>query len=353
MTQTLPRSQSAYLAGYMAKVSRSFAIVAPEVEAPMDDYLGVAYLICRVVDNIEDAEQPFEWKRARFAEFESLLVRPEDARVVLSAWEVEAWPGLSADEEAMMGVVDGLPLWEIYAGMPSVYQAPVAQYAREMAQGMCRSVDPTPQDFFHDCEGVRVPLTPADYNLYCYYVAGTVGSMITDMMVTFYGIDTESAVALRAGSQTCGRALQKTNIVKDFARDLSRGFSFLPQSWLAEVDYAPLHLAGAPADWKQSVLRDVLAELDGSVSYVVGLPQRALGFRKAGLLMLLPAYETLLLAASKLPDLFTERHAVKISRPLMMQLIAKTQRVAGDDDAIRALARTMSDRVGVELAQHG
>ena len=353
MTQTLLRSQSAYLAGYMAKVSRSFAIVAPEVEAPMDDYLGVAYLICRVVDNIEDAEQPFSWKRARFAEFESLLVQPEDAQAVLSAWDREAWPGLSADEEAMMSVMDGLPLWEIYAAVPPVYREPIAQYAREMSQGMCRSVDPHPQDFFRDCEGVRLPLTPADYNLYCYYVAGTVGSMITEMAVRFYGIDAETAVALREGSQTCARALQKTNIVKDFAGDLARGFSFLPDTWLAEVDYAPLRLAGAPVAWKQDVLSDVLAELDGSVSYVTGLPLRAPGFRKAALLMLLPAYETLLLAASKLPDLFTERHVVKISRPAMMQVIAKTQRVVGDDAAIRTLAQTMSDRVSVELAQHG
>lgn len=353
MIHKLTSYQSAYLADNMARVSRSFAIVAPEVEAPMDDYLATAYLVCRVVDNIEDVARPFAWKQARFQEFEALLHEPERATEVLSRWQQQTWPGLTADEERMMGLAGGLLLWEIYAELPAAYRRPITIWAQEMAQGMCRTIDPAPNDFFTDYDGVRLPLTHGDYDRYCYYVAGTVGSMITDMVVHFYGINGETADALRHDSRTCGRGLQKTNIVKDFGRDLARGFSFLPQEWLAEIDYAPLRLGGAPVEWKRKVLQDVLAELDGSVSYVTGLPLRAPGFRKAGLLMLLPAYETLLLAANRLANLFTTNHAVKISRPKMLQIIALTQKIAADDEAIATTAGELSRRISAELGAHG
>ena len=353
MIQTIPKSESSYLAAYMSKVSRSFSLVAPEVEAPMDDYLAVAYLICRVVDNIEDAEQPFDWKRRRFGQFEELLDSPQHAAATLGAWEREEWPGLTDYEQAMMSRGGGLPLWQIYAEMPPAYQAPIRHWAHEMAQGMCRTVDPAPDEYFHDRDGVRLPVGEEDYNRYCWFVAGTVGLMITEMIVHFYGVAEETAVTLLSGSESCGRGLQKTNIVKDFAKDLDRGFSFLPDSWLAAADYAPLRLEGAPAAWKTAVICDVLAELNNAVPYITNLPAHAPGFRKAGLLMLIPAYDTILLAASRLPDLFTPRHEVKISRPKMAQAVSKAQRLAPDDNAIRAYAAGMSSAVTAELERYG
>lgn len=353
MTEHLTKTQSAYVADYMHKVSRSFSLVAGEVERPMNDYLGAAYLICRVVDNIEDTEQPFDWQRRRFAEFQQMLDDPGRAAAVLAGWEGESWPGLTADEARMMTRAGGLTLWEIYAALPAPYRASIHGWAGEMAQGMCRSVDPADAAFFHQRNGVRLPHTRAGYDRYCYYVAGTVGSMITEMIVRFYDIDEETAGVLTRGSQSCGRGLQKTNIVKDFARDLGRGFCFLPDEWLAPVGYAPLALEGAPAAWKQQVIGDALAELDDSVPYLTNLPRHALGYRQAGLLMLLPAYETLLLAARRLPDLFTPRHEVKIARAKMMQAVAKAKRLAGDDAALRAAAGELSGEVRAELARHG
>jgi farnesyl-diphosphate farnesyltransferase len=350
--QALTKTQSAYLADYMNKVSRSFSLVAPELERPMDDYLGVAYLICRVVDNIEDAERPFMWKHARFAEFEALLTAPEKAEAVLATWETQDWPGLSAHEQAMMTCAGGLMLWEVYAAMPELYRASIQHWASEMARGMRCSVDPSANDFFCDREGVRLPITAADYDRYCYYVAGTVGRMITEMMASFYGLDEATAVILGDDSERCGRGLQKTNIIKDFAKDLGRGFSYLPDEWLAQAAYRPLRLQGAAAEWKTAVLRDALAELDGAVAYVTGLPLEARGFRKAGLLMLLPAYDTLHLAAGRLPDLFTPEHQVKISRAKMSQALARTHRLAADNSGIRIYADEQSARTRAELARY-
>ena len=56
------KTQRRYLADRLNKVSRSFAIVIPAIEQPLSDYLSVSYLICRVLDNIEDCSQPVSWR---------------------------------------------------------------------------------------------------------------------------------------------------------------------------------------------------------------------------------------------------------------------------------------------------
>ena len=350
MRDSISNRQREYLGKQMSKVSRSFSLVAPEVDAPLDNYLAVAYLICRVVDNIEDTQQQFFWQKKRFAEFTGLLDAPHAADNVLAEWEMYDWPGLTADEQGMMTREGGLPLWDIYSKIPLGARTSIRQWTSTMAEGMARSNDPAESDFFTKRNGVRLPVSYAAYNDYCFYVAGTVGRLISDLAVETYAIIGAAVDALARDSEYCGRALQKTNIVKDFAKDLERGISYMPDEWLREIDHAPLHLAGAPAFWKRKVLLDVVAELDASVNYVLALPQTAVGLRKAGLMMMMPAYETILQAASRILLLFTPDHAVKISRFTMGQCVLRARKIALDNTAIRNYAKEMSARIEQTLA---
>jgi farnesyl-diphosphate farnesyltransferase len=342
--------QKSYLASYMNGVSRSFSLVAPEVESPLDDYLAAAYLICRVVDNIEDTLQPFEWQKKRFAEFSTLLDAPQTAEQILRGWDRFNWPGLTDSEKELMTCEKGLMLWQIYSELPGSYRDPIRRWASMMAFGMERSSNPYTSDFFFDHEQVRLPVQESDYDLYCFYVAGTVGRMITELAILFYDVVDPQKQILIDGSDACGRALQKTNIVKDFERDLQRGVCFLPGDWLKEVDYTPLRLDGVPSAWKAMVLLNVVEELEASVRYVLALPEEALGYRKAGLLMMLPAYETILLAAQRLQDIFTPRHSVKISRTKMGQCILRARNIAGDNQAISAYSDKMALQIRSQLS---
>ena len=69
-------------------------------------------------------------------------------------------------------------------------------------------------------------------------MAGTVGHMSTDLLIEHYGVGSDTAQRLRAMAEACGRGLQKTNIVKDFAKDLNRGMCYLPDRWLQEAVFA-------------------------------------------------------------------------------------------------------------------
>ena len=330
----LTKAQETYLDTAMNKVSRSFALVVPCLEEPLNHVLATAYLLCRVADNIEDCAQPFAWRERRFAEFSHLLAEPTPARQLLSDWERRSWPGLTADEEQMMGVEGGLLLWQIYALIPHETRSVIHHWVSVLAGGMRQIEDPLRSPERVNRHGVQMLATEESYNHYCYFVAGTVGYMATELAIQHYPLADDIAGKLLANCKACGRGLQKTNIVKDFAQDLSRGVSYLPDEWLREAEYAPLSLAGAPLVWKQKVIDDVLDELQDATDYILALPYSAVGYRLASLLCLLPAYQTILLAAQRQESLFTPDHHVKISRPTMAQCFQDAQAMVADNDAV-------------------
>jgi farnesyl-diphosphate farnesyltransferase len=343
-TVRLSTAQKQYLSDRMNEVSRSFSLVVPEVESPMADYLSTAYLICRVLDNIEDSLRSYAWQIDRFNEFYQLLQDPSEAETVLRSWEAFDWPGLTDDERRMMGREEGLQLWEIFTLFPLQVRKVIGLWTTKMAEGMARTCNPTEPNYFVNYGDVRLPASYADYNQYCYYVAGTVGRMITDLASLSYGTNGTSNLVTVRDSETCGRALQKTNIVKDFTKDLERNIAFLPDEWLKQVDYSPLYRAGAPAWWKQNVLRDVLDELLQSTHYFMSLPETAVGLRRAVLLMIIPAFETILQAAHQMPNLFTPEHEVKISRTTMGECVLRARKIAADNEAIRNYGQEVYDR---------
>jgi phytoene/squalene synthetase len=134
----------------------------------------------------------------------------------------------------------------------------------------------------------------------------------------------------------CGRALQKTNIIKDFLEDLDRNVCYLPNEWLREAGYSPLTRAGASPDWSYGVIQDVLGELSAATEYVRTIPSEAKGYRIASLVCLLPAYQTIMSAAQRQPQLFTNEHQIKIPREMMVQCLYEAVTMAPDNDAITA-----------------
>lgn len=341
----LTANQEGYLSTWMNKVSRSFAVVVTCLEEPLNHFMATAYLICRVVDNIEDCEQTPAWQHERFAELVQLLKEPGLAADILSRWARQAWPGLRDDERRMMDLPDGAGLWGIYALLPASTGDAIARWVTAMVEGMQHITDPARARVWVHHHGVQVLNDEAEYNRYCYYVAGTVGHLASELVIDHYGIPGHVADRLLESCEACGRGLQKTNIVKDFAEDLERGICYLPNTWMREVDFSPLSLSGAPAGWKQDVLKDVLGELGDSNEHVLALPDTAVGYRLASLMCLLPAYQTLLLAAQNQRRLFTVDHQVKISRETLAGCLHDAQRMLTDNDAIIRYSRDIESAV--------
>ncbi len=346
---TLKPLQRTYLTTTMGRVSRSFALVVPWLEDPLQDYIATAYLLCRVLDNIEDCSEPLSWQTERFAEFAGLLSEPGMAPTRLGQWDAVPWPGLSADERALMTIDGGLRLWLIYAGFPPHVRAILQQWISLMAKGMELVLDSGHSTPVVVRGNVKMLATVDAYNDYCYSVAGTVGGMGTELVIDHYGLTGDVAQSLLAGSEACGRALQKTNILKDFAEDLQRRICYLPDEWLRRIEHAPLDLAGAPNGWIEDVIGDVLVDLRSATSYVLDVPHQAAGYRIACLMCLLPAYETILSAARCRTRLFTADHHITIARPTMVVCIRSAVAIATDDEAIRRTCRDFDEAIRTVL----
>ena len=345
--------QSAYLTQQMKKVSRSFALVVSYLEEPLQQQMATAYLICRVLDNIEDCGQPFWWKEKRFDEFSSMLDEPGLAYETLTRWGWEPWPLLTTDELRLMRPAGGQELWRIYAQFPEAARQSIKHWALVMADGMRQMADPAQTARMREKNSVRMLTSAADYDNYCYYVAGTVGHMATELVIQHYQFDETIAGELSATCESCGLGLQKTNIVKDFVKDLHRGVSFLPDQWLREIDYGPLSLSGAPTAWTHRVLSDVVSELREATEYVLALPYFAKGYRLASLMCLLPAYQTLALAAKRHNRLFTADHQCKISRMTMMKCQLSAKSMVANNDAIRSMSGRLQHEILGALGTEG
>jgi len=111
-----------------------------------------------------------------------------------------------------------------------------------------------PQAIADFCEGMRQDLdgasieTEAHLDAYCHRVAGTVGIMLAAILGTTH----------RNGEQqmeTLGRAMQRTNIVRDIDEDLANGRLYLPRTAIEHFGFP------TPGD-REALLRDQIARAD-------------------------------------------------------------------------------------------
>lgn len=351
--RTFPQTeeQEIYLTRKLEEVSRSFALVVPFLEMPLRRHLATAYLLCRVVDNIEDSGRSDLWKMERFDEFSRLLTEPSRAAETLSNWEPEQWPALTENERRLMSLADGLELWRIFGDMPQAPQAMIRLWVGIMTEGMKRLDDSARGRIsVIQRDGFKLLEAEPDYNEYCYFVAGTVGHLVTELVILHYDFADEIARLLRMRAKACGRALQKTNIVKDFVEDLERGICYLPAEWLEQADNMPLMLKGAPLEWKAMVLQDVLDELRQATEYLLTLPYSAVGYRRAALMCLLPAYQTIRSAGHNLETLFTPAHQIKISHRTMAQCLEDSEALLFDNPSIQAYSHRLEGEIQAQFA---
>jgi 15-cis-phytoene synthase len=124
---------------------------------------------------------------------------------------------------------EALAAWE--AGIDAAYLSrPSASWERALAWAVRRfpiprlAFDHLATGFHTDLRIVRIPDLPT-LDLYCYRVAGTVGSMIAPIC------GAEGRAAERAADRL-GRAMQLTNCLRDVGEDLARDRIYLPADLL-------------------------------------------------------------------------------------------------------------------------
>ena len=82
---------------------------------------------------------------------------------------------------------------------------------------------------FQSSASLRGLASSTDLDDYCYYVAGVVGDMLTDLFCEYADRIARRRAELQRLAVSFAQGLQMTNILKDVWEDRSRGACWLPQ----------------------------------------------------------------------------------------------------------------------------
>ena len=319
-------------------VSRTFALSIRFLPGTLGRAVATAYLLDRIADTVEDdGAMPAARKAGLLDAFSAALTDTAAA---------DAFPAAAFDvtgNGAHVGLVrhaDRVCL--LLRSLPPRTREIVVRWVREMIAGMRQFVLRYPS-------GIRIQ-TLAEYREYCYYVAGTVGCMLTELWREHSrAIGHREFAALRERCQRFGEALQTVNILKDIAWDAEHENAiYIPARALAEHGsghdtlLSAAHLEGNRAA-VAGFVELAWADLDEALEYLYRLPRRAVAIRAFCVLPLLYAYATLRdLAASR--AMLRAGGSVKISRAEVRWLMVAGLACIGSNRALAALVRRVRTR---------
>jgi farnesyl-diphosphate farnesyltransferase len=125
----------------------------------------------------------------------------------------------------------------------------------------------------------------ADLDSYCYYVAGVVGEMLTELFCSHSPDIEQHRAALTRLAPSFAQGLQMTNILKDVWEDRSRGACWLPQEVFTRygVDLSDVHKESQDAGYAQAVSELIgvaHAHLRNALDYTLLIPAKETGIRR-------------------------------------------------------------------------
>lgn len=203
----------------LARTSRTFALTIPLLPPNLRRQVGVAYLLFRVADSIEDGVQVDRLhKRRLFDAFSKALSdESECAKFVDMCREQPPHPDVDCAE-----LMQSMPRILNVACRDAEPCERIFERVRESTAGMQR---------FTTAGGsqgnVRLK-SLVELRQYCYSVAGIVGELLTELFL----IDNPKLDSIRnplfLKAPAFGEGLQLVNILKDSSDDLKEGRLFVP-----------------------------------------------------------------------------------------------------------------------------
>lgn len=190
--------------------SRTFALAIPLLPPALARQVGIAYLLFRIADTLEDGEA---WNRAERV----------DGLTKCIAWldggDAPAWgtPTTNAEYMKLMAQADA-----VLATLDGAPRAIVVEHVKRTAAMMRAFVER------QDEKGGITLRDLADLEAYCYAVAGIVGEMLTELFLVAEPTLRTVEKDLRTRAVAFGEGLQLVNIIKDAPGDIKEGRRYIP-----------------------------------------------------------------------------------------------------------------------------
>lgn len=311
-------------------VSRTFALTIPQLPPSLYPVIGNAYLLCRIVDTVEDDNGLSSAQTRKFVE---MFIQVVSGEVAAEAFAEELYPLLSAHTiPAEQDLIKNTPaVIRITHSFNPAQRRALERCVRIMGQGMAD---------YQDSESLAGLKDLAALDRYCYYVAGVVGEMLTELFSDYSAEINRHKPALMELSISFGQGLQMTNILKDIWEDRKRGACWLPQDIFREQGFDLNDLRPGCNDPRFNEGLGVLigiakAHLRNALTYTCMIPPKETGIRRFCLWALGMAVLTL----NKINQnrAFVEGNQVKISRQSVKATVLLTSTLARQDWALEKI----------------
>ncbi len=297
---------------HLDRVSRSFAFCIRQLPEPLHAWVGLSYLLCRIVDTIEDSTWPaLDQQFSVFRAFDESLSSAEAARRLVG-WSERFPDSLPESERHLLN--DASRLLLDYHTLPPHVRDIIFQLVLSMSQGM--------QHFCRQRTDGSLRLgTLAEVNQYCFFVAGVVGELLANLVSKV-----EPRFLLSQGNllraHHFGLFLQKVNLLKDQVTDEKVGRHLIPSRELVE-------------DSSQ-------ANADGALAFLLDVPKEQLEFRRFCAWSLFLGLEALAVAR----DSILRKRVLKVTRTEMQSIFDRVELALADDHALSALFVSCTHKLG-------
>ncbi len=325
-------TSEAFQAHLLDGVSRTFALTIPQLPEPVHQVVANGYLLCRIVDTIEDEAALARDKKRLFCErFIAVVQGTEDPYAFARDFSANLSDRTPPAEHELIHVVPRVI--EITHSFSREDRAALQECVATMASGMADFQD-------RDLSGGLETL--GEMNQYCYYVAGVVGEMLTRVFCNYSQYIAQRREEMMPLSVSFGQGLQMTNILKDIWTDLQRGACWLPRDIFEKHCF---HLDKLQPDHHDprfvAGLRDLIAiahgHLENALRYTLLIPYYETGLRDFCLWAL--GMAVLSLRKINANPYFSQAGEVKISRRSVKTTVITSRLCHSNDDLLWWLFR--------------
>jgi len=335
-------SDEVYQDQILPHVSRTFALTIPQLPPALSIPVTCAYLLCRIADTIEDEPALSAPETLAFLQRFSAVVGGSGEPAALARdLEHRLSDRTLPTERDLVSNMDRVV--RVAAGLGAAQHAAIKRCVELMCYGMPR---------FQFNASVKGLPRSSDLDDYCYYVAGVVGEMLTDLFCDYSAEIARRRTNLSALAASFAQGLQMTNILKDIWEDRSRGACWLPQEVFSRhgVDLANVSSESDDPRFRAGIIELVAvahAHLRNALDYTLLIPGKEKGIRRFCLWAIGLAILTLRKIAHN-PG-FTAGAQVKVTRTAVSLTMLMTNTFIRNDWMLRRLFARAAH--GVPLAR--
>jgi len=309
-------------------------ILPSKLELPV----RLGYLLCRIADTVEDdlaldAARKDQLLAAFMACFDDAQAADTYGDFVRE---------LTANDDYIELVSTTGEVFALYRTLDRTTQEILKHWIGEMVAGMRRFVVEHP-------DGIRIS-SVEEFHTYCYYVAGTVGHLLTELWHHHSSaVDARVHARLLEDCEAFGEALQTVNILKDIPWDVERENAvYIPSDLLVAAGSAQTAILN---DDRRIANRAALAplirlandDLERSLRYIEHLPLSALRVRLFCALPTLFAVATMR-EIERTDAMLIAGGAVKISRAEVRALIVASSTSTLTNRSLRWLVERVREK---------